>query len=218
MSSILSKADLQAYAPELDLSAYSDATISGMLSSATKRASSYCQVDGFDYTSVVDETDNATITNDGNLEISVRRRPIYSISSVALVQGNSSTNLLLSDTVGNTLYQIPYPKNKVVFPSSYFVATGTFSANLLSLRGTGMYHKISYTGGYQNPPEDLKYASLLYFRDSYQKQFNARGLSSFSQGSYSESYGGQTGSKGRSGLVQEAESVLRNGGYARMEF
>jgi hypothetical protein len=221
MSNILTKADIVAYAPELDLSSYSDATISGMISAATERAAEFCNVTGFDFTSVVNETDNAVISVAGDLLISVRRRPIVTVSAIGLVKGGFSTSLTLTGTDGTPYYQIPYPNTKIVLPNSYLYGTGTMlaggSSNLMSLRGSRVMYQISYTGGYQNPPDSLKYAIALYFRDSFTKQFNTQGLSSFTQGSYSESYGAG-GSKGRSALVQEAESVLRSGGYARIEF
>jgi hypothetical protein len=219
--SILSKADITNYAPELDLSSYSDATISGMLSQATNRAVQFCSVKGFDYTTETDEQDRAYISNDGELQISVRRRPIVSVSAISLVKGGFSTNLVLTDTAtpANPLYQIPTPGNKLVFPNSYFYLTGTYlaggSSQLYTLRGAKVNYKITYVGGYQNIPDDLKYACMLYFRDQYAKRNNPSGLSSFTQGSYSET---NSSNKGKSSLVLEAEDVLMNGGYARTEW
>lgn len=221
MSSILSVAELKSFAPELDLSQYSDATISGMLSQATERAASASNVTGFDFQAVVNETDRAYISNDGELVISVRRRPIVSVTSITLTKGGFSTNLVLTDTANNPLYQIPYPSTKLVFPNSYFYLTGTYlaggSSQLYTLRGAKVFYQMSYTGGHQTIPDDLKYAVSLYFRDIVAKKNNPSGLSSFNQGSYSESYA--TGDPmGRSPLVKEAESVLRNGGFVRVEF
>jgi len=221
-NSILTKADIQAYAPELDLSAYSDATISGMLSQATNRAAQFASVRGFDLATETNETDRALINNDGELQISVRRRPIVTVTSVNLVKGGFSTSLNLTDGQGNNIFQLEYPGNKLVFPNSYLYMTGTYLAGgasqLLTLRGAKMLYQITYTGGFLTPPDDLKYAIMLYFRDIYQKQYNTRQLSSFTQGSYSENYAGINSTKGRSMYVQEAEDVLMNGGYCRLEF
>jgi len=79
VANILTKADINAFAPELDLSKFSDATISGMLSQAQKRASSFANVTGFELQAVTNETDRAYIDIEGNLQISVRRRPIVSV-------------------------------------------------------------------------------------------------------------------------------------------
>jgi len=167
MSSILTKADIVAYAPELDLNKYSDATISGMLSQATMRAADLANVSGFDFTAVVAETDKALISNTGELTISVRRRPIVSITAISLVKGGFSTNLNLNSTDGLPLYQLPYPSNKVVFPNSYFYLTGTYlaggSSQLFTLRGAGMMYQISYTGGLQNhtgQPQIYRHAAI----------------------------------------------------------
>lgn len=216
---ILTKADIQAYAPELDLSAYSDATISGMLSMAEKRAAQFASVDGFDLQTVNNETNRAYISNDGELVISVKRRPIVTVSAISLVKGGFSTSLVLTQN-GTQLYQIPSPGNKLVFPNTYLSMTGTYlaggSSQLFTLRGAKVMYQMSYLGGWQTPPDDLKYALILYFRDAFQKQFNTRGLSSFNQGSYSENYAGAM--KGQSPLIEEAQDVLMNGGYCRMEF
>lgn len=223
MSSILSQQDILDYAPELDLSAYSAATISGMLSQATQRAVQFCSVTGFDFTTTVDETDRAYISNDGELMISVRRRPIVEVQAISLNKGGFSTSLVLTNPSGNTnipLYQIPTPGNKLVFPNSYFYLTGTYlaggSSQLFTLRGAKMFYKMTYKGGYQVIPDDLKYAVMLYFRDIYSQRFNIQNLSSFTQGSYSESKAPIVG--GRSQLVMMAEDALTNGGFVRMEF
>jgi len=221
-NAIINQTDIQNFAPELDLSSYNAATISGMCSQATNRAAQFCSVDGFDFTTVTGEVDRALISNDGELVISTRRRPIVSVSSIVLKKGGFSTTLVLTDTAGNNLFQIPHPNNKLVFPNSYFYLTGTYlaggSSQLYTLRGAKVFYEMAYTAGYQTIPDDLKYACLLYFRDQYSKKFNTRNLSSFTQGSYSESYSGNSNKHGKSPLELEAEGVLMSGGYARMEF
>lgn len=220
MSSIITKQDITDYAPELDLSSYSDVTISGMCAQATRRAESFCNVTNFDFGQNVDETDRAYISNDGELVISVRRRPIFSVQSISLIKGGFSTNLVLTDTAGNNLYQIPFPGSKLVFPNSFFYLTGTYlaggSSQLYTLKGAKVFYKMTYYGGRQTIPEDLKYACVLYFRDIFAKRSNPSGLQSFSQGSYSETR--SVDKMGRSNLVKEAEDVLLNGEYARVEF
>lgn len=219
MSSILTQADITAYAPELDLTAYSAATISGMLSQATMRAAQFCSVNGFDLFNETAETDRAYISNDGELIISVRRRPIVTVSSIKLIKGGFSTTLVLNSS-GVQLYQVPTPGNKLVFPNSYFYLTGTYlaggSSQLFTLRGAKVFYEMDYTGGYQTIPDDLKYAVMLYFRDIMQQQYNINGVGSFTQGSYSESRAPIIG--GKSYLIQQAEDILMNGGYARMEW
>lgn len=221
-TSIITKQDIQNFAPELDLSSYSDATISGMCQFATDRAADFCSVDGFDFAAVTDESDRAYISNDGELVISVRRRPIVSVTSISLIKGGFSTDLVL--TQGDTqLYQVPTPGNKLVFPNSYFYLTGTYlaggSSQLYTLRGAKVYYQASYYGGYQEIPFGLKDAVIMYFRDIYTRRNSAaaQGLASFSQGSYSET-AAKGNANGDSPLVQQAQNMLLQGGYARREF
>ena len=219
-NSILSATDIANYAPELDLSQYSTATISGMASQATNRAVQFCSVNGFDQVQEIDEMDKAYISNDGELVVSVRRRPIVTIQSVSLVKGGFSTSLNLTGADGNPLYQIPSPRSKFVFPNSYFYLTGTYlaggSSQLYTLRGAKVFYKMTYTAGYSPIPDDLKFAVILYFRDIVAQAKNPQGLQGFTQGSYSEQYG--SNAEGKSKLVLQAEDALRNGGYVRTEW
>jgi hypothetical protein len=220
MNSILTPADIAAYAPELDTSAFSQATISGMLAQATQRAAGFCNVSAFDLGAVTGETDRAYISNDGELVISVRRRPIVTVDAIRLIKGGFSTTLVLTDSQGGNLYQVPYPNNKLIFPNSYFYLTGTYlaggSSQLYTLRGAKVFYSMDYTGGHSPIPDDLKYAASLYFRDIFAKRSNPAGLQGFSQGSYSETY--VNDKMGRSNLIKEAEDVLMNGNYVRVEF
>lgn len=225
MTSIITAADIQNYAPELDLSQYNAATISGMCAQATSRAASFCNVEGFDFAQQVDEMDRAYISNDGELQISVHRRPIIEVTSVSLVKGGFSTDLNLTDS-GNDLFQIPYPGNKFVFPNSFFYLTGTYlaggSSQLYTLRGAKVFYKMSYYGGWQTIPDDLKLACVLYFRDIMSNRgrtgVNGAPLTGFTQGSYSENYASSGNKNGVSSFVLEAQGILMNGGYCRVEF
>lgn len=219
-NSILSVAEAKLLIPEIDLSAYSDTTISGMLSQATNRAVQFASVNGFDLVTEVNETDRAYINNNGELFISVNRRPIVSVQSINLKKGGFSTSLTLTGATGSPLYQIPHPANKLVFPNSYFYLTGTYlaggSSQLYTLRGAGVFYEITYTGGYAVIPDDLKYAIMLYFRDIISMRTNPSALGSFSQGSYSETY--SRNKDGKSPLILQAEDTLMNGNYVRTEW
>ena len=224
---ILTPADVTTYAPELDLSQYNTTTISGMLRQAQARAEQFCSVKGFELANESQEELRALISNTGELTVFTRRRPIRSVSAITLRKGGFSTNMVL--TQGSTqLYQIPYPYYSVVFPNSYFYMTGTYlaggSSQLITLKGANVFADITYSAGYDTTqpddsdtgvPSDLKYAIMLYFRDILAKRNNPAGLQSFSQGSYSESYG--SNKEGKSRLILEAEDTLMNGDYVRIE-
>ena len=185
---------------------------------AQSKAAQFASVKGFETATEVDETGRALINSNGELAIWPQRRPLTSVTSITLTKGSFSTQLVLTNASGVPLYQIPYPSTSLVFPNSYFYLTGTYlaggSSQLLTLRGANVFAKMTYTAGYDVAPDDLKYALLLYFRDTYSKKFNPAGLQSFSQGSYSESY--NTDKLGKSRLIQEAEDILQNGGYVRV--
>lgn len=235
MGNLLTVTDIQNFAPELDLSAYSATTISGMISQAQSRAASFCSVTGFELAQETNERGRALIDNTGTLIISVRRKPIVSVASITLEKGGFSTALTLNGSNNSPMYQVPYPGNRIHFPNSYFYATGTYlaggSTQLLSLKGAKLFYNITYSGGYdplaaQNTnwnfpttapavPDDLKLALIDYFRDIWSKRNNPAGLSGFTQGSYQEQY--SSNAEGKSRIIQEAEDLLMNGDYNRVE-
>lgn len=209
MNNILTEAELRSYQPDLDLSKYASPTISGMIQVATKRMAGFANVLGFDF---AEQTEKArtSITSRSEFVIDVRRRPLHSVSSVNVTIGGQSSALTLADSAGNLLYDIPDPGNRLVISDAYFMTTG-IGSQLSSLRGGNTFAQITYVGGYQTVPEDLKYAASLYAKDTA-TQKDSQGLSGFSQGSYSESYDTSSNS-GKSQLIEEAESILRQGGY-----
>lgn len=217
---MITPTDIAAFAPDLDTSKFNAVTLSGIISQAEKRASQFCSVKGFDLQT---ETDlgRALIRNDGELHVTVQRKPIVSVTSVTLKKSAFNAPLTIVDpNTGTKYYHIPYPASKIVFPNSFLVLTGSYlagaSSNLISLKGIDPFCEIAYTGGYQTIPDDLKYAIILYVRDYIaSKQTNPAGVAGFSQGSYSVQFGQTSG--GKSALVQEAEGILTNGDYVRSE-
>lgn len=209
MTNILTKADIQAYAPELDLSGYDDTTISGMLTRAQQLAVDYCEVSGFDSQTVIAETDHAHVNSDGDLVISTLRRPIQSVSAIRLKGTNVNVNLGLTDSADNPYYFIPAPGTMVYYPSNFLVSAGV---GLIGLRSARLYYEIDYEGGYTEPPSSLKEAITLYFRDITATRTNQSGAMSWSQGSMSMSFGAQ-GQKSK--LVLQAEEILSKGSYHR---
>lgn len=220
MTNILTTAELAQYAPDLDTTGFSDTTLSGIISQATNRIAKFCNVKGFEQATETDETDRTLISNKGELVIAVRRRPIVSVSAISIVRGGFSTNLTLTDSSGNALYQIPTPGNRLHLPNAYLYATGTYlaggSSQLYTLKGANTFYKITYIGGYAQMPDDLKQACVLYMRDIITKQFNPTGAQSFSQGSYSVNFGAGT-ADGDSRLIKEAKDILMQGSFVRVE-
>lgn len=221
MTNIITPQDLADYAPDLDTSGFSATTLSGMISMATNRMAQFCNVKGFDLASENDEG-RAVISNRGELQVALRRRPFVSISNLTLKRGGFSTTLTLTDSAGRNLYNVPEPHNTVYFPNTYLYLTGTFlaggSSQLLTLKAANMFYSVDYVGGLQTIPPDLKDAAVLWMRDLINRRQNPLGAQSFSQGSYSVNFG--TGGKRNNGdsiFIQQAKSMLTQGGYVRVE-
>lgn len=205
---LITQAELEAYAPDLDLSSYSAATISGMINRASSRIQKFCNVDGFFKTAVTAEKDRVLINPAGELVISFRRRPVVAedVSEIRLMSSGVNQTLTLTQG-GESVFQIPNPGTYLVYPSNYVVAMGR---GLLTLRSADLMYEIDYTGGYATDiadiPSDLKEAATLFIRSSLGKRFNPAGASSFSQGSVSMGFGGNKTGKDQN--IQEAEAIL----------
>ena len=141
---LITQAELESFAPDLDLSTFSQATISGMINRASKIISNYCDVDGFFKAAVTSERDRALISPNGDLTISFRRRPVQDgdISDLRLVGVGMSQSLTLEDN-GNRVYFIPNPKTYVIYPSNYLISMGR---GLLHLDSSDLFYEIDYTG------------------------------------------------------------------------
>ena len=214
---LITQAELESYAPELDLSSYSATTISGMISRASKVITNYCNVEGFFKTAVTAERDRAQISPNGDMTISFRRRPVEDgdINDIRLVGVGMNQSLTLEDG-GNRVYFIPNPKTYVVYPSNYLISMGR---GLLALDSSDLWYEIDYVGGYATDiadlPTDLKEAATLLVRDMVARKFNPTGAQSFTQGRVSMSFGYSSG-RSKSALVSAAEDILDSGGYVRV--
>lgn len=206
---LITQSELEAYAPDLDLSQYSQATISGMISRASDRIKNFCNVDGFFKVAVNSERDRALINPQGELVISFRRRPVVAadVSAIRLVTVDVNQELTLTNSSADPIFFIPTPGNYLVYPSNYLIAYGK---GLISLESADLFYEVDYTGGYATDvadlPADLKEAATLYIRSMVSKKFNPGGASNFTQGRVSMGFGGNKSGKDQN--IQEAESIL----------
>lgn len=213
---LITQAEIEAYAPDLDLSLYSAATISGMISRASERVRNYCDVEGFFKAAVTSERDRATISPQGELTISFRRRPVVAadVSAIRLVQVDISQDVTLTID-GAPSFFIPNPGTYMILPTNFLITHGT---GLMLLRSADLFYEIDYTGGFATDiadlPPDLKEATTLYIRDMLAKRLNPMGAQSFSQGSVSMSMGYSSG-RSKSALIQEAQDILNAGNFVR---
>lgn len=221
MTNLITAQDIADFAPDLDTSSYSATTLSGLIAQASLKVAKFCHVKDFAFGSYTD-TDRAKISNDGELVISPRVRPVTSVTSITLKKGGFSTSLTLTQG-STTLYQLNDSGTRIHLPNSYLYATGTYLAGgnsqLLTLKAAGMFCTVVYVAGYQaGIPQDLKDACLLYVQDMIVRKVNRSGVQSFTQGSLSMTWGaGGTNEKGESRLLQQANSILLQGDYVRPE-
>lgn len=208
---LITPTDLTNYAPDLDLSAFSSTTISGMISRASSRVVNYCEVDGFFKSAVTNERGSVAINPQGDLIISFRRRPVAQgdVSAIRVRSSGFSANLPMQ-TGGTDIYLIPEPRTYMVYPSNLIIANGW---GLLGLKGTrtNFIYEIDYTGGYDTIPDDIKEAVTLFVREVASRRSNPMGVQSFTQGALSMNFG----AKGESQLVTQAKDILNEGGYKR---
>ncbi len=208
---LITQAELEAYAPDLDLTQFSQATISGMISRASQRAINYCNVDGFFRTNVVGESEQVRIAPNGDLTYSFRRRPVAAggLNGLRLVglEVNQSLELSIGDL--QNIYYIPTGGTYFVYPSNFLLAHGR---GLISLRNADLFVEVDYTGGYlpDELPGDIKEAVTLFFRSAAAKKYNPAGAASFRQGAISMNFKGSGSEAGSSkdAFVSEAELLL----------
>lgn len=205
---LITQAELESYAPDLDLSQYNAATISGMISRASDRIKNFCNVDGFFKTAVTAERARAKISSEGDLVISFRRRPVADgdVTAIRLVGTEFNQSLELAPN-GVNAYFIADTRTYLTYPSNYLISHGR---GLISLRSADLFYEIDYIGGYATDvaslPADLKEAATLYIRSMISKKFNPAGASSMTQGRVSMGFGGNTSGKDQN--IQEAENIL----------
>lgn len=210
---LITQSELESYAPDLDLSQYNSATISGMIGRASERVRKYCNVEGFFKMAVTAERDKALINPQGEMVISFRRRPVVAadVSAIRLVTVDVSQDLTLTSG-GSSIFFIPNPGTYMIYPSNYLIAHGT---GLISLESANLFYEIDYTGGYATDvadlPDDLKEATTLMIRSLINKRLNPIGANSFTQGRVSMSFGAD----GMDNNVKEAHEILNQGSYVR---
>lgn len=216
---LITNAELAAFLPEFDTSAYSATTISGMIQMASDAVRNFCGVDGFLRSTVTGEQGRININPDGELNISVRRPKLRQGELISMDYksiGQRQSMILQQDS--EDLYYVDASGFFFTYPDSYRV---NFGSGLLGMPTSQLMYEISYVGGYADSietlPYDLKQACILFMRDTLGQASNPAGALSFRQGSYSETRGGNSGDTSNDSMyVAQAKRMLREGDYVRM--
>lgn len=166
----------------------------------------YTTASGLFNEQMVDElSDSSVIDNTGSLIIYPRKRPINAITGIGMVRGTQSFDVQLMDG-DNTRYNIPEPRNKIVFPQGEIQSGGSLIFGGYSRYNTGLT-KLSYTAGYEVIPGPINLATVMLVSDQILRHNNKEGLSMIQQGRVTKEYFQRKG--GESDLRLDAMELLR---------
>lgn len=210
MNNIITVEEFQAYAPEINLSQYTSATVSGFISQASQQIMDFIGYSPI-AADIVDEVKPGMITSEGDLLIYPNIIPIVTLNSISITKGTANIALTPTDTVGNNRYNIDFTGRNIRFGNMDLQITGNFVfRNFYSLRGLQFYTKISYRGGYEpsNLPPIFKQAAALFVRDIVSLSNNPSGASRITQGEITIQYSTRD-SDSDSDLVRDAKKMLR---------
>lgn len=206
-NNIITVTEFGDYAPEIDTTKFDAPTVSGFVSAASRMASDYLGYSPY-AEDIVNEVKNGMVDNQGDLIIFPEKKPIQSVSAIAIVKG--TTEITLSLTSGaNNRYNIDFTQRHIRYPYSEISVYGTnYLSDFYSLRGSQFYTKISYRGGWEvsQLPAPIKHAVVLLTKDLFYGQHNAMGVTRLSQGQVSFDFG--LSSKEVSPNVKAARQLL----------
>lgn len=212
-SNLLTVSEFAQLCPEVNTAQYTPATISGMISTASKQVSDY-----LDYTplaeDIVDELKQARITSEGDLLIFPEKLPIVSVSSIAIVKGATSIDVNIAQVNGNDRFNIDFNRRYISLPFSELAyQSSPIFLNFYNLHSRLFYAKMTYRAGYEPSalPGTIKQATALYMRDILARSMNTSGANKISQGGISLEF---SSTEGKSDLIKDAERLL--GPYRRI--
>ena len=197
----------------VDIDASFEAQVNSWISAAESYVNDftgYTTASGLWNEQIVDETIEARVDGGLNLVVYPRKRPINSVSSLALWKGSNSINLTLSGSDGNTKYIKPAQNNCLIYPN-YEIATtsSSFSINDFSqIKFSRWFTKLSYIAGYTTIPKDVTLATAMITSESFMRHSNREGLSAITQGKISKRWGSVKGNIGKSDILVDAENIL----------
>jgi hypothetical protein len=197
--------DFKAQYPSVDVTLFSDVTLSGFVTQAS------ADIDGFlGYTllreDVANEKCSGMVDSDNNLIIYTTKRPIHSVSSVQIVKGTYSGTVALTSS-GKATYDIPSTEDRIVFPGADITLETVSIIDWAALRTTNFWTLVSYNAGYYGYeiPQPIQRACALLTMDILARKQNIAGASEIRQGGISMKFSEKTG---ESDLVKDAHALL----------
>lgn len=207
----LTSQEFAEYNPETDMSGYTDATISGMISRASRYVDNFLQY-SLTQEAVTGEVSEAVVSSDGALVVYVSKYPVQSVQAITIKYGSSSVSLQLTDGNGHSRVQIPSRGRSIVFPYQQLVFMGNvFITNMFAIRNRGdIFTTTDYTAGYATIPDDIKDAVNLVAKDIFMRQANPQNLSLLQQGGIRMAFKDIIRDDGKSLNLIQAENILNS--------
>jgi len=203
MAEYITLAEFKTNNPDVDVSRYTDATLTGFITKASSRVDDYTE-NSFAQTTETDELINGNVNADGSLVIFPRKIPVISLSALAVVKGTTEVTVTLTSGSDN-IYNIPTSADRIEIPYSEITYNTVSLLDFGSLRNTNFFVKITYVAGLATVPQSVQDATQLYVLDTLARRSNASGASKIRQGGISIEY---AQSSGKSDFVKDAERLL----------
>lgn len=201
---------------ELDMSMYSDTTISGMIKRASMEIDQFLSY-SLSAENIVLEANETIVTTNGNLMIYPAKFPILQVNAIQLKLGTAKIDLSLVDGNGQPRYDIPWRERSIIYPYQEIAFTGTLSIrNFYAMRGMQILTRLSYRAGFETIPDDVKDACSLWTRDMFIRQANPMDLLGMTQGTITTSFKGKAAQDDPedSRWLKQAKSILQS--YLRL--
>lgn len=198
--------------PTVDVGQYPDATISGMITTASRWIDNILNY-SLSVENITGETQDGYVDSDYNLVIFPRKRPVETVTSIVLVKGTSTITLTLTNDGGTEKFIIPTSKDRIIYPDRELsLATVSVVGSFFYLRENfyNDYHRryftrINYRAGYTAIPEDIQDATSLLVKEYISRGMNISGATRISQGGISMSFESR---KGESDNVLDAKNII----------
>ena len=167
--------DFKAQYPSVDVTLFSDVTLSGFVTKAS------ADIDDFlGYTllreDVANEKCSGMVDSDNNLIIYTTKRPINSVSSVQIVKGTYSGTVALTSS-GKATYDIPSTEDRIVFPGADITLETVSIIDWAALRTTNFWTLVSYNACYYGYeiPQPIQRACAFLTMDILARKQNIAG-------------------------------------------
>jgi hypothetical protein len=155
------------------------------------------------------ETLDARVDGDLNLVIFPRKKPVNSVSAVALWRGSSTINLQLTNNNGQDRFIQTALNNSIIYPNYELTITGSnvYIRNFAGIKFSRWFTKMDYIAGYTEIPPAITLATSMVAADTFMRHANREGLSMIMQGRLQKRW--QERRPGQKSIwISDAENIL----------